>query len=68
MISSSGLSKTWKIRTMSVYGDSEIIDLVNHKLNYYEKYYIEDIDNDIIYDKLEKAYKEKEGYLVAFKD
>lgn len=56
------------IRTMSVYGDSEIIDLVNHKLNYYEKYYIEDIDNDIIYDKLEKAYKEKEGYLVAFKD
>lgn len=57
-----------KIRTMSVYGDSEIIDLVNHKLNYYEKYYIEDIDNDIIYDKLEKAYKEKEGYLVAFKD
>lgn len=57
-----------KIRTMSVYGDSEIIDLVNHKLNYYEKYYIEDIDNDTIYDKLEKAYKEKEGYLVAFKD
>ena len=56
------------IRTMSVYGDSEIIDLVNHKLNYYEKYYIEDIDNDIIYDKLEKAYKEKEGYLDAFKD
>ena len=56
------------IRTMSVYGDSEIIDLVNHKLNYYEKYYIEDIDNDIIYDKLENAYKEKEGYLVAFKD
>ena len=59
-----------KIRTMSVYGDSEIIDLVNHKLNYYEKYYIGDIDNDndIIYDKLEKAYKEKEGYLDAFKD
>lgn len=56
------------IRTMSVYGDSEIIDLVNHKLNYYEKYYIEDVENDIIYDKLEKAYKEKEGYLVAFKD
>ena len=56
------------IRTMSVYGDSEIIDLVNHKLNYYEKYYIEDIDNDIIYDKLEKAYNEKEGYLVAFED
>ena len=53
---------------MSVYGDSEIIDLVNHKLNYYEKYYIEDINNDIIYDKLEKAYKEKEGYLDAFKD
>ena len=67
-IKGTDLNQNVKIRTMSVYGDSEIIDLVNHKLNYYEKYYIEDIDNDIIYDKLEKAYKEKEGYLVAFKD
>lgn len=52
-----------KIRTMSVYGDSEIIDLVTHKLNYYEKYYLDEVDNNVFYDKLERAYKVREEYL-----
>lgn len=56
-------NQNMKIRTMSVYGDSEIIDLVTHKLNYYEKYYLDEVDNNVFYDKLEKAYKVREEYL-----
>ena len=56
-------NQNMKIRTMSVYGDSEIIDLVTHKLNYYEKYYLDEVDNNVFYDKLERAYKVREEYL-----
>ena len=56
-------NQNMKIRTMSVYGDSEIIDLVTHKLNYYEKYYLDEVDNNVFYDKLERADKVREEYL-----
>lgn len=56
-------NQNMKIRTMSVYGDSEIIDLVTHKLNYYEKYYLDEVDNNVFYDELERAYKVREEYL-----
>lgn len=56
-------NQNMKIRTMSVYGDSEIIDLVTRKLNYYEKYYLDEVDNNVFYDKLERAYKVREEYL-----
>ena len=56
-------NQNMKIRTMSVYGDSEIIDLVTHKLNYYEKYYLDEVDNNVFYDKRERAYKVREEYL-----
>ena len=56
-------NQNMKIRTMSVYGDSEIIDLVTHKLNYYERYYLDEVDNNVFYDKLERAYKVREEYL-----
>lgn len=57
-----------KVRSMSIYGDSEIIDLVKHKLVYYKKIYIEELTTIDIYRFLEEAYANKRDYLKYYEE
>lgn len=57
-----------KVTSMSIYGDSEIIDLVKHKLVYYKKIYIEELTTVDIYRFLEEAYANKRDYLKYYEE
>lgn len=57
-----------KITSLNIYGDSEIIDLVKHKLMYYKKIFVEEITIDIVYDFLEEAYTNKMEYLAHYEN
>lgn len=57
-----------KINSLNIYGDSEIIDLVKHKLMYYKKVFVEEITIDIVYNFLEEAYANKWEYLVHYEN
>ncbi|MGT2906740.1 hypothetical protein [Streptococcus dentiloxodontae] len=57
-----------KFSSMSIYGDSEIIDLVKHKLVYYKKFHIKELTTVDIYSFLEEAYTNKRSDLRYYEE